>query len=191
MKNERSLYWGLILYEDSENLKFSDFNFSNYEYLYIKHDKDKTDDGSLKKTHYHVVLKFKNYKWLSSLSEELGIPYNYFEKIRSLDNILCYLIHYKEDSKYHYDFDNLVGSSMLKSKLKKIINNFERDETDIMSDFMNFINSSKKIKFIDLYRFAVDNQYWSEFRRNYSILKDLTMEHNQLYNNYEKGDSTI
>ena len=49
MKNERSLYWGLILYEDSENLKFSDFNFSNYEYLYIKHDKDKNEDGSLKK----------------------------------------------------------------------------------------------------------------------------------------------
>lgn len=188
MKNERSLYWGLILYEDSDNLKFSDFNFSNYEYLYIKHDKDKTDDGSLKKTHYHVVLKFKNYKWLSSLSDETGIPYNYFEKIRSLDNILCYLIHYKEDSKYHYNFDDLVGSSILKSKLKKIINNFERDETDIMCDFMNFINSSKKIKFIDLYRFAVDNQYWSEFRRNYSILKDLTMEHNQLYNNYEKGE---
>lgn len=178
MKNDRSLYWSLILYEDSENLKFSDINLSNYEYLYIKHDKDKKDDGTLKKTHYHIVLKFKNYKWLSALSDELNIPMNYFEKIRSLDNILCYLIHYKEDNKFHYNFDDVVGSSLLKSKLKKIINNFERDEADIMCDFLKFINSSNFVKFSDLYRFAIDNQYWSEFRRNYSILKDLTVEHN-------------
>lgn len=178
MKNDRSLYWALILYEDSDNLKFSDINLSNYEHLYIKHDKDLKEDGSLKKPHYHIILKFKNYKWLSALSDELSIPMNYFEKIRSLDNMLTYFLHYKEENKYHYNFDDLVGSSLLKSKLKKIINNFEKDETDIMLDFLNFINSSKTLKFIDLYKFAVDNQYWSEFRRNYSILKDLTTEHN-------------
>lgn len=186
MKNERSLYWALMLYEDSSNLKFSDINLSNYEFIYIKHDKDKKDDGTFKKSHYHVILKFKNYKWLSSLSEELNIPMNYFEKIRSLDNMLTYLLHYKEENKYHYNFDDLVGSSLLKSKLKKIINNFEKDETDIMADFLNFIDSSKFLRFIDLYRFAVDNQYWSEFRRNYSILKDLTTEHNLAYNKTRK-----
>ena len=186
MKNERSLYWSFILYEESENLKFSDIDLSKYEYLYIKHDKDKLDNGEFKKPHYHIVLKFRNYKWLNALSEELSIPSNYFEKVRSLDSILCYLIHYKEEKKYHYSIDDVVGSSILKSKLKKIINNFEKDETEIMGDFLIYIDSSKILKFVDLYKFAVDNQYWSEFRRNYSILKDLTLEHNMLYNRNRK-----
>ena len=179
MKNERSLYWALLLYEESDNLSFSNIDLSNYDYLYIKHDKDKLEDGTFKKVHYHVVLKFKNYKWLSSLSEELNIPPNYFQKIRSLDNMLTYLIHYKEENKYHYNFDDLVGSSVLKSKLKNIINSFERDETDIISSFYDYIMSSNVfIKYSDLVRFALDNQFWSEFRRNFSIIKSLTDERN-------------
>lgn len=179
LKNDRSLYWALLLYEESDNISFNNVDLSKYDYLYIKHDKDKFDDGSLKKTHYHIILKFKNYKWLSSLSEELNIPFNYFQKIRSLDNMLTYLLHYKEDNKYHYSFDDLVGSSILKFKLKKIINSFERDETDIISSFYTYIMQSDVfIKYSDLVRFALDNQYWSEFRRNFSIIKSLTDERN-------------
>lgn len=179
LKNDRSLYWALLLYEESDNISFSSIDLSKYDYLYIKHDKDKLEDGTLKKVHYHVILKFKNYKWLSSLSEELNIPSNYFEKIRSLDAMLAYLLHYKEEKKYHYNFDELVGSSLLKSKLKKIINSFEKDETDIISSFYAYIMQCDTfIKYSDLVRFALDNEFWGEFRRNFSIIKSLTDERN-------------
>ena len=39
----RSKYWTLILYEDSDTLKFNDYIDyikQNYIFLYIKHDKD-------------------------------------------------------------------------------------------------------------------------------------------------------
>lgn len=53
MKNERSKYWTLILYEDSENLKFIDYidkikNLSD-NYCYILHNKDYTETGEIKK----------------------------------------------------------------------------------------------------------------------------------------------
>ena len=82
-KNIRSLYWGLILYDDSENLNFNDKIITiaqNFDYVYIKHDKDIDTNGNLKKIHYHIILKFNNYKWLKSLSDELNIPMNYFIK---------------------------------------------------------------------------------------------------------------
>ena len=47
--------------------------------------------------------KHKRVKEVLKLSEELEIPSNYFEPIRNLNNILCYLIHYKEENKFHYD----------------------------------------------------------------------------------------
>ena len=182
MKNERSLYWTLILYENSENLDFSkkiELIKKQYNYLYIKHDKDLLPTGEIKKSHYHIVLKFKNYKWKNSLSEELDIPPNYLEPVRSLNSILCYLIHFKEETKHHYDIMEVKGSADFKSKLLKVINNIDKTEEDKISILFNYIMiSNRKITFSNFVSYVISKGLWSEFRRSSTIFIKLLEEHN-------------
>lgn len=182
MKNERSLYWTLILYDDSDNLNFNEkieIIKKNYNYLYIKHDKDKLESGENKKAHYHIVLRFKNYKWLNSLSEELNVPYNYFQKVNSLNSILCYLIHFKEDNKYHYDITEVKGTSDFKSRLNKLILNCDKTEEDKISILFNYIMlSNSYITFSNFVSFVISKGLWSEFRRSATIFIKLLDEHN-------------
>lgn len=185
-KNIRSLYWGLILYDDSDNLNFIDkiqIIAQNYDYVYIKHDKDIDSNGNLKKVHYHVILKFTNYKWLNSLSEELNIPMNYFEKINSLNNMLVYLIHYNNSDKYQYSLNDVFGTSSLKIKLNKCISNIEHTEEDKIMIILDFIYSyPTNLTYRDLVSFILNKGLWADFRRNANIIFKLLDEHNMLTN---------
>lgn len=184
-KNVRSLYWGLILYDDSENLNFNDKIITiaqNYDYVYIKHDKDIDSNGNLKKIHYHIILKFNNYKWLKSLSDELNIPMNYFEKINSLNNMLVYLIHYNNADKYQYSLNEVIGTSNLKIKLNKCISNIENSEEDKIMIILYFIYScNTRLSYRDLVSFILNKGLWSEFRRSANIIFKLLEEHNSLF----------
>lgn len=183
-KNIRSLYWGLILYDDSENLNFNDKIITiaqNYDFVYIKHDKDTDTNGNLIKVHYHIILKFNNYKWLKSLSDELNIPMNYFEKINSLNNMLVYLIHYNNADKYQYSVNEVLGTSSLKIKLNKCISNIENTEEDKISIILDFIYSyPKPLSYRALVSFVLNKGLWAEFRRSASIIFKLLDEHNML-----------
>jgi hypothetical protein len=191
MKNKRSLYWTLILYEDSTTLNFNDkidYIKKNYDYLYIKHDKDKDDKGNLKKIHYHIVLKFKNYKWLNSLSNELDISSNYFEPINSLKNMLCYLIHFNNEDKFHYSLDEVIGSNSLKNKLVSFINNDDKIEEDKIKIIFNFINSCDFfISYSMLVDFVLKNCLWAEFRRSSLVFFKLLEEHNKFLTESRKN----
>lgn len=180
-KNIRSLYWGLILYDDSENLNFNDKIITiaqNYDYVYIKHDKDIDPNGNLKKIHYHIILKFNNYKWLKSLSDELNIPINYFEKINSLNNMLVYLIHYNNPDKYQYSLNDVFGTASLKIKLNKCISNIENTEEDKIQIILDFIYSyPANLSYRDLVSFVLNKGLWAEFRRSANIIFKLLDEH--------------
>lgn len=185
-KNIRSLYWALILYDDSDNLNFNDkiqIITQNYDYVYIKHDKDIDSNGNLKKTHYHIILKFTNYKWLKSLSDELNIPMNYFEKINSLNNMLVYLIHYNSPDKYQYSLSEVLGTSSLKIKLNKCISNIEHCEEDKIMIILEFIYSCPTtLTYRDLVSFVLNKGLWADFRRSANIIFKLLEEHNMLTN---------
>lgn len=187
-KNLRSKYWTFILYEDSDTLKFNDFIDyikQNYIFLYIKHDKDFNEFGEIKKPHYHVVLKFDNYKWLSALSGELGIPGNFFEPVHSMNAILMYLIHFNQPEKYQYSINDVVGSLVLKNKLIKLIKNESLEEAKVLKLY-DFISNSEYITLNELVKFALNNNLWSEFRRSSLIFIKLLEEHNKIYYNYRK-----
>ena len=187
-KNLRSKYWTLILYEDSENLNFNfyvDYIKQNYIYLYIKHDRDYNEFGEIKKPHYHVVLKFDNYKWLSALSGELNLPGTYFQPVNSMNAILMYLIHFNQPQKFQYSLNDVVGSSVLKNKLIKLIKNDILEEDKVLKLY-DFISNSEYITLNELVKFALKNNIWSEFRRSSLIFIKLLEEHNKIYYNMRK-----
>ena len=93
MKKFRSCNFNLILYpsEDETHRNALEIIEKNYDYAMICHNLDTDDNGELLKEHYHIVIRFKNAKWNTALSEELGITENYIEESRSLKRSLLYL----------------------------------------------------------------------------------------------------
>ena len=90
MKNERSLYWALLLYEESENLSFNNIDLSNYDYLYIKHDKDKLEDGTLKKSEGLCFVTHNLSKTIIKSVDEKDFYMNEGVMLSSLPSILQY-----------------------------------------------------------------------------------------------------
>lgn len=84
-----------------------DFKF----YAYIFHDKDKNDDGELKKKHLHVFIKHHPLT-LSAWSNKLGIPENMIEIPRSYRACARYLIHADQPDKFQYDISQVVSSDI-------------------------------------------------------------------------------
>lgn len=141
MSNERSLNWCLVLYpsEDDTHKKALDYIISHYSYAYIVHNRDILDDGSLKKEHTHIVIKFNNYRWRNAIADELGITPNYLEKCRNLENALKYLIHFNNEDKAQYDISEVHGDLSL--KLINYLDNTEKSESDKVLELLDFINN--------------------------------------------------
>lgn len=169
----------MLLYpnEDSTHAKALEFIKLNYDYAMIVHNKDTNDEGELKKEHTHVVVSFPNAKWNTALAEELGIALNYIEKCRSLDNALEYLIHYNDDSKHQYEFDEVQGN--LKAKLKQIMANDGKDENQKALELINYIESQVGlIDELSFFKYACDIGMYDVARRSSYILLRLIDKHN-------------
>lgn len=183
---KRSKYWTCILYPESDTYDWENI-ISNIEkisddYVYILHDQDIDDEtGSLKKEHIHVVMSFTNYKWNTALSQEIELPINYLQPVNSLDNILLYLLHFGKKEKHQYSIDLLCGGASLIMKLKRKINTFNKDESQCVSDIINYIIENKNISFTNLVKWVASNGYWADFRRASSIFIKLLEENNNIY----------
>ena len=134
MEKFRSRNFNLVLYDEDESHKNAlDYIEKNCDYAMILHDMDTNEIGEIKKAHYHVVLRFPNAKWSTSLANDLGIGENYIEECRSLKRSLLYLIHYYDEDKYQYDIDDVKGS--LKNRLIEIYLH-HNNESNIINFFL-------------------------------------------------------
>lgn len=181
-RNYRSRSHCLLLYpEDESHMKALNYIKQYYDYAYILHDKDYDEFGEIKKSHYHIVVQFKNAKWLSSISEELKISSNYIQQCNNFELALEYLIHRNEETKYQYDIDEVKGP--LKNKLIKFLNQNDLDENDKVNELYKFICESKShIHLYEFVEFCVKMGMWDVFRRSSLIFIKLIEEHNSLLN---------
>lgn len=168
----------VLLYPDNEeHVKAYQHIEKSYDYASILHDKDVTEDGELKKPHWHVLLRFKNSRWSTALCKELGIKENYIEEVKKFNNALQYLIHYNDPDKYQYKIEDVKGN--LAIKLKDIINNIEKSEGEKVVELLEYITQrDKPMSVTELASYCAKNGYWSEFRRSGSIFCKILEEHN-------------
>lgn len=174
-RKERSLTWLIMIYPDNDkHMKAFDFIKQNYsEYSFVKH-RPEIDE---KKEHIHVVVRFKNYRWNTALSEELEIEINMLEKCRSLDNALLYLTHFRYPEKIQYTIEDIDGT--LKSRVQRLLQSDGKDSTDRACDLVNWINSQKEfISMNQLFAFANANGLYGELVRGISIFREIVHEHN-------------
>lgn len=182
MEKFRARNFNLVLYdEDETHKKALDYIQKNYDYAMILHDKDIDDlTGEIKKPHYHVVLRFQNAKWNTSLAEDLGITQNYIEESRSLKRSLLYLIHFYDEDKYQYKLNDVDGP--LRKRLEEIIKNGEKTENEKMQELIDFIdNFDSEILIPQFIRYCVGIGYTDVVRRDFNLLCPIIEEHNSYY----------
>lgn len=176
--NTRSRNYLLLLYPDNaDHVSILNYVKSSYQFLGVLHDKDFFDDGTEKKSHYHIFLTFKNAKWLSALSSELNLDSRFIQPVRNRITSLQYLVHYNEEKKFHYDFNSLFGSPKLKNELIYSIENVELSETDKVLLIIEFIeNNASCLSVKDLSIYCANNNLWDVFRRSCSLFINILNE---------------
>jgi len=160
--------------EAIEKLKSGGYNFAA-----ILHDKDVYEDGEhageLKKPHWHIVLRFKNAVWNTAIAKELGITPNYLEACKDVDSSLLYLVHYGNEKKAQYDYEEVFGP--LRLKLATLL-----ADTDEGTRALNIVeiveNSPGPIGFSELIKKAVAAGLYADLRRMGTFAVGLVREHN-------------
>lgn len=190
IKKYRARTHMVLLYpENAEHLEAFKKIQSSFEYAAITHDKDQwtLDDekinpehkaGTFKKAHIHIIIRFNQARWNTSIADELGIAPNYLEQVKSLDNSLQYLIHYNESDKHQYSVDEVSGSMV--KRLKESINKNEKTEGEKVNELIEYIeNQNQIITITDFSKYCACNGYWAEFRRSGAIFCKIIEEHNK------------
>lgn len=113
------LYVAILYPEDPTHVECMEKLQSNgYNFAAILHDKDVYEDGEnkgeLKKAHWHIIVRFKNAVWNTSVAKELGIEANYLEACKDGDSALLYLVHYGKEEKFQYEYEEVFGPMKIK-----------------------------------------------------------------------------
>lgn len=180
-KTSKSRVYCLLLYPDCEaHMQALAVIQRSYDYALILHDRDKLENGEMKKSHYHVVVRFTQARWASAICKELGIEENYIEKARSFPNALMYLVHFNDSDKEQYGIDEVKGT--LQSRLKQEVSKIDKTEGEKVLELIDYIDSiAEPIPYNELIRYCADNGYFSELRRSAVLWVKALEEHNSKF----------
>lgn len=105
----------------------------------IVHNNDVNDDGTPKKSHFHLVLTFSDSTRLSVISKALKVPCQYISKIITTTRLAQeYLIHKNDVSKYQYSPTDVIASFDYVEFLSKRDNTLKKERLEsIANDILN------------------------------------------------------
>lgn len=112
IKNFKTRTYAFLLYPDTNDKHKTALVLlrQGYNYLAIQHTEDTTEEGMPKGAHFHCIVKFRQPRWLSAVSEELGVEPNLFRDCKSFDGYARYMLHLDNPEKAQYDFEALEGT---------------------------------------------------------------------------------
>ena len=118
-------------------------------YAFIVHDCDKYEDGSLKKTHCHIILQLTtNYSY-----SKIAVEFHTVDFRRLGDtwyNEYNYLTHNSElcrkQGKYQYNEDDIISNNILEIKRKAVKQSEEFTEEDIVNDILDGMSTRNLLR---------------------------------------------
>lgn len=131
------------------------------------HDKDLTEDGQVKKAHYHILMAYKHPTTLNNVLafvESLSQP-KHAEPVQDLQGYYRYLAHLDDPDKAQYKFDDIVTYCGFKPPRDKL------DTDDCVTGLFDFIRDNQvtnyaylidilgEAKELDLLQYAVCHAY--------------------------------
>ena len=112
MADERKRNWSFIVYPDSAPKKWQSV-LADYHVPFIVsplHSKDRKDDGTFKKAHYHVLILFsgkKSYNQVKQITDKLSSPIP--KAVASTKGLVRYFAHLDNPEKAQYDPSEIKG----------------------------------------------------------------------------------
>lgn len=184
----RSRNFELMIYPDNpEHVKAFEY-VKKYidEYAYILHDRDVSADGTTKKEHWHIVLRFKNAIWNTALSKILNLEERFIQDVKNFDRCLQYLIHYNEPTKYQYDITDVHG--MLAKRLQFTLTKGEKSLEEKVDNIVQYIEMCpKRITITQMIKYVNKNDLYGTFRQGFAIYSRIIEEHNYFVSQQESS----
>lgn len=169
--DKRHHTWNLILYRDSDSYDFDDVLLNITEqsdkYYIIEHEAE----DETKKNHVHCVFHLVNGKTKTAVSKAIGVQDNYFEPTQDTCSAVRYLIHADQPTKKQYSIDDVITND--KDGLKKYLSN-KNSEGLIVLELLKKLDEG--YSFRRCLMWASENNYYSEFRRNFGILHTIIQD---------------
>lgn len=145
------------------------------------HDLDVTEEGELKKPHYHWVGQFSNPRFLDAVASSLSLPSNTIEPVKKFKAAIRYLIHVDNEDKYQYDM-SAIDSDFDLAKYFDDYTSFQ-----MAKELGEQIQTGRCMTVNQLYSYAIANGCWSEYRRAFPVWSTMISEIRS--NLYEIHDS--
>lgn len=179
-KKERSRNWFLLLYPDNpDHVKVLEkIPELDWEYVGVCHDSDKLDDGSPAKPHHHILLKFKEATWNTSIQESCGLELKFIQKSDNWKRSARYLVHKDHPDKFQYDKTALYGS-MVEKAIEAINKSDPEEEAAKVAQIIKLIDEwNGHIEMSELVQKICEKKLYAEFRRGGQIFMRMIDSHN-------------
>lgn len=168
--------YSIETYPVSENRQFDVIlsritkEFPDARICWAKHDKDVKDDSTPVNVHYEILFRLPRDRSIQVVADKLAVEVSWLEWKRNWIKSVRYLIHADQPDKYQYDPSIVICSDSRDYKyLTQVQPNQETEDIAVIFDFKD---SHPMATMKDLQDFALENNLWATFRRNYTLIKD-------------------
>lgn len=113
MYEVRNIYLEHITKEDLKGALDLGVKMHKIDYYYcILHDKDKKEDGTLKKEHFHLYIECEDIKQAKEYIRELIYKETTFNRVQTPKSAILYLVHKKDSDKYQYSTSEVFSNNI-------------------------------------------------------------------------------
>ena len=162
-QDERSRNWVVIVYPESAPNDWREI-LDNMHIQWIEsplHDKDVNPDGTVKKSHWHVVLAFgskKSYKQVKEITDKLNSPIP--QKVHNMKGQVRYLVHLDNPEKYQYPVEQVIAHGGI--DVDKYFKATSGQRYDMIGEMIDYVRENNIVEMKDLIDYARVNRfdYW-------------------------------
>lgn len=158
-KSGRMRNFAFVLYEDScEKDWKEELESMHVKAVWIYHDKDMTEEGELKKPHYHVMLMWDGMIPMTvarSVAGRFGAVNDYVEQVRSKNSYARYMCHLDQPNKYQYGVDLLQELGGVDKM--DLIGEEKEDKAKIAQEVLKFCRENRVWYYCDIVDYCFEN----------------------------------
>lgn len=135
------------------------------------HNKDKNPDGTIKKFHWHVLLKADGpitFTAVKDIIEPLNTPIP--QKVRSVKGMIRYFAHLDNPEKHQYNLNDIVPHNG--AEISNFLKPSANQNLSYVKDIFKFIKKKEIDNYVDFldYCLQTDNDNWFDIAINHNTL---------------------
>ena len=159
-QDERSRNWVVIVYPESAPNDWREI-LDNMHIQWIEsplHDKDVNPDGTVKKSHWRVVLAFgskKSYKQVKEITDKLNSPIP--QKVHNMKGQVRYLVHLDNPEKYQYPVEQVIAHGGI--DVDKYFKATSGQRYDMIGEMIDYVRENNIVEMKDLIDYARVNRF--------------------------------